>query len=217
MTIYARARSARAGCRRRSERCCREAPVTAVQAGVQRRRWRLRRRSGCCWHSSPPGHRGDRAGRCALCAPSAAGRTPYYADIVEHFKYGSIGSSRRAALPYCDLDGAAAPVPRGVRGPRSTTAPSASSTRQDGDGQAARPADRHLAARGRRRRHRLVQLRGLPYRHWRERRTRPGTSSPGMPSNNLDLYRFIRFLLEAGADERLSPDTLIPAMRGGRG
>ena len=34
-----------------------------------------------------------------------------------------------------------------------------------------------------------------------------------MPSNNLDLYRFIRFVLEAGADERLSPDTLIPAMQ----
>jgi len=35
---------------------------------------------------------------------------------------------------------------------------------------------------------------------------------PGMPSNNLDLYRFIRFLLDAGADERLSPDSLILAM-----
>src|SRR5262249_36473461 len=35
---------------------------------------------------------------------------------------------------------------------------------------------------------------------------------PGMPSNNLDLYRFIRFLLDAGANERLSADRLIPAM-----
>jgi hypothetical protein len=35
----------------------------------------------------------------------------------------------------------------------------------------------------------------------------------GMPSNNLDLYRFIRFVLDAGAHERLAPDTLIPAMR----
>jgi hypothetical protein len=32
---------------------------------------------------------------------------------------------------------------------------------------------------------------------------------PGMPSNNLYLERFIRFLLNAGADERLSPDKLI--------
>ena len=35
---------------------------------------------------------------------------------------------------------------------------------------------------------------------------------PAMPSNNLDWYRFIRFLLDAGADERLSPDKLIPAI-----
>jgi hypothetical protein len=36
---------------------------------------------------------------------------------------------------------------------------------------------------------------------------------PGMPSNNLNLYGFIRFVLDAGADERLSPDKLIPAMQ----
>ena len=31
-----------------------------------------------------------------------------------------------------------------------------------------------------------------------------------MPSNNLNRYCFIRFLLDAAADERLSPDILIP-------
>ncbi|MEA2922882.1 MAG: hypothetical protein QOD25_4, partial [Alphaproteobacteria bacterium] len=41
----------------------------------------------------------------------------------------------------------------------------------------------------------------------------PRVTVAGMPSNNLDLYRFIRFVLEAGADERLAPDTLIPAMQ----
>jgi hypothetical protein len=34
----------------------------------------------------------------------------------------------------------------------------------------------------------------------------------GMPSNNFDIYRFIRFVLEAGVDERLAAPTLIPAM-----
>ena len=34
----------------------------------------------------------------------------------------------------------------------------------------------------------------------------------GMPSNNLKLERFIRFLLDAGADERLSAEKLIPAI-----
>src|SRR5262249_57486062 len=36
---------------------------------------------------------------------------------------------------------------------------------------------------------------------------------PGMPSNNLNLYGFIRFILDAGVDERLKPDRLIPAMQ----
>jgi mono/diheme cytochrome c family protein len=34
-----------------------------------------------------------------------------------------------------------------------------------------------------------------------------------MGSNNFNLYAFIQFLLAAGADERLSPDTMIPAMK----
>jgi len=36
---------------------------------------------------------------------------------------------------------------------------------------------------------------------------------PGMPSNNLNLYGFIRLILDAGVDERLRPDRLIPAMQ----
>src|SRR5262249_28170365 len=36
---------------------------------------------------------------------------------------------------------------------------------------------------------------------------------PGMPSNNLNLYGFIGFILDAGVDERLKPDRLIPAMQ----
>ena len=35
----------------------------------------------------------------------------------------------------------------------------------------------------------------------------------GMPSNNLNLYRFIRFVLDAGVDERLKAERLIPAMQ----
>lgn len=33
-----------------------------------------------------------------------------------------------------------------------------------------------------------------------------------MPSNNLNLYRFIRFVLDLGTAEQISPDNLIPAM-----
>jgi mono/diheme cytochrome c family protein len=35
----------------------------------------------------------------------------------------------------------------------------------------------------------------------------------GMPSNNFDIYRFIRFVLDAGVDERLAAEKLIPAMQ----
>ncbi|HWP15598.1 MAG TPA: hypothetical protein VNM46_08230, partial [Xanthobacteraceae bacterium] len=35
----------------------------------------------------------------------------------------------------------------------------------------------------------------------------------GMPANNFDIYRFIRFVLDAGVDERLAAETLIPTMR----
>ncbi len=38
------------------------------------------------------------------------------------------------------------------------------------------------------------------------------TIVPGMPANNLDLYAFIKFVLEAGADERLGAASLMPAM-----
>ena len=46
----------------------------------------------------------------------------------------------------------------------------------------------------------------------RDGRTSPPHVVPGMPSNNLDLHRFIRFVLNLATDERLSPDNLIPAM-----
>jgi mono/diheme cytochrome c family protein len=36
---------------------------------------------------------------------------------------------------------------------------------------------------------------------------------PGMPSNNLNLHGFIRFVIEAGVDERLKAERLIPAIQ----
>jgi len=36
---------------------------------------------------------------------------------------------------------------------------------------------------------------------------------PGMPANHLNLYRFIRFVLDAGVDERLKAARLLPAMK----
>ena len=108
-----------------------------------------------------------------------------------------------SGLPYWVWQALPRLFPEEFQRPCRLSAPSASST-SEARRQAARPADRHCPARGRRGRARLVQLRRLPYGHLRAgRRTARATSLPAMPSNNLDLYRFIRFLLDAGADERL--------------
>jgi mono/diheme cytochrome c family protein len=48
---------------------------------------------------------------------------------------------------------------------------------------------------------------------WRASKDAEPVIVPGMPANNFDIYRFIRFVLEAGADERLAAETLLPAMR----
>ena len=47
---------------------------------------------------------------------------------------------------------------------------------------------------------------------WRTAEGAEETIVPGMPANNFDLYRFIRFVLDAGVDERLAAETLIPAV-----
>ena len=48
---------------------------------------------------------------------------------------------------------------------------------------------------------------------WRPSADAPPTIVPGMPANNLNLYRFIQFVLDAGVDERLKAETLMPAMQ----
>jgi len=48
---------------------------------------------------------------------------------------------------------------------------------------------------------------------WRTSEAAEQNLVAGMPANNFDIYRFIRFVLEAGVDERLRAETLIPAMQ----
>jgi mono/diheme cytochrome c family protein len=50
---------------------------------------------------------------------------------------------------------------------------------------------------------------------WRKAESDKPNVVLGMPSNNLDLYRFIRFILNAGTDERLGTHSLMAAMRAG--
>lgn len=142
----------------------------------------------------------------------AQDRTPYHADIVEHFKYGSIGTEPESGLPYWIWQA----LPR--------LFPEAFDNRADYS------AFGFLYERGSDGKQRDLPV-GIARREvngidaawfncavchtgtYRERPNGPTHLVAAMPSNNLDLYRFFVFLLDAGADERLSPERLIPAMR----
>src|SRR5262249_6906223 len=74
-------------------------------------------------------------------------------------------------------------------------------------------ADRHFQARLPGHRSRLVHCAVCHTGTYRTSEGAARVTVAGMPSNNLDLYRFSSFVLAAGADERLGPDRLIPAMQ----
>ena len=75
-------------------------PVTAVEAWRLRRRWKVNLLAALAvivLVLLP--------GRCSSSGSRAAGAsrdnsTPHYADIVEHFKYGSIGAEPSSGIPY---------------------------------------------------------------------------------------------------------------------
>ena len=48
---------------------------------------------------------------------------------------------------------------------------------------------------------------------WRTSEAAEQNLVAGMPANNFDIYRFIKFVLDAGVDERLAAETLIPTMQ----
>jgi mono/diheme cytochrome c family protein len=148
----------------------------------------------------------------------AQNRTPYYADIVEEFKYGSIGAEPHSGIPYRIWRALPMLFPEDFRGRQDYSA-FGFLYESDADGR-----QRDLPIGISRRTYRDVDV------VWFNCATcHTGTVSatmtdpdgkqrigrhiiPGMPSNNLYLERFIRFLLNAGADERFSPEKLIPAI-----
>lgn len=188
-----------------------EAPVTAVQAH-QRRRWRLQ---------TPLvlllavvfllGLVAAGVGVYALWR-FAQDRTPHYADAVEHFKYGSIGAERESGLPYWVWRALPRLFPEAFAG-RDDYAAFGFLYEPGPDGQR-----RDLPVGVARRDVGGVELVWLNCATchtgaWRTAAGEPAQLVPAMPSNHLDLDRFFSFLLAAGADERLSPDRLLPAMR----
>jgi mono/diheme cytochrome c family protein len=195
----------------------REAPVTAVQESL-RRRGRLR---------IPLyllltlvfliGIIGTVLGAVLLWQLSQ-NRTPRYADTVEHFKYGSIGAEPYSGIPYRIWRALPKLFPEQFKD-RDDYSAFGFLYENDADG---RRRDLPIGIAQR-------EYRGVEVVWFNCATCHTGTVSgpaaggdgrqqtgrrivPGMPSNNLDLHRFVSFLLEAGADERLSPNRLIPAM-----
>src|SRR5262252_10147187 len=146
----------------------------------------------------------------------AQNRTPRYADIVEEFKYGSIGAEPHSGIPRRIWRALPGLFPEAFQG-RNDYSAFGFLYEKDANGE-----QRELPIGIARR-----VVRGVEVVWFNCATCHTGTVTtadpndpqrtvrhivPGMPSNNLDLYRFIRFLLDAGADERLSADRLIPAM-----
>ena len=138
--------------------------------------------------------------------------TAVYPDIVAHFERGSIGADESSGMPYWVWQALPRLFPEAFDG-RLDYRAFGFLYRTDDQG---RQEDLPIGIS--KRDYRGVDLVwfNCAVCHTGTYRTSENgarVTVAGMPSNNLDLYRFIRFVLEAGADERLGPDTLIPAMQ----
>src|SRR5262249_41390775 len=138
--------------------------------------------------------------------------TTYYPNIIDHFERGSIGADEGSGMPYWVWQALPRLFPPGFDGRLDYRAfgllfrPNPNGAQED------------LPIGISKRDYQGVDLVwfNCAVCHTGTYRTSEGAERvvvPGMPSNNLDLYRFIRFVLDAGADERLKPETLIPAMQ----
>jgi mono/diheme cytochrome c family protein len=138
--------------------------------------------------------------------------TTAYPDIVAHFERGSIGADEGSGMPYWVWQALPRLFPEAFDG-RSDYRAFGFLYRTDEQG---RQEDLPIGIS--KRDYQGVDLVwfNCAVCHTGTYRTSENSARvivAGMPSNNLDLFRFIRFVLEAGADERLAPDTLIPAMQ----
>jgi mono/diheme cytochrome c family protein len=192
----------------------REAPVTAVQESLRRRGWLRLPLYLLLLLVFLVGIAGTLLGARLLWQVSQH-RTPHYPDIVEHFKYGSIGAEPYSGIPYRIWQALPKLFPDEFKGRNDYSA--FGFLYENGTNGAQRDVPVGIARR---------VYRGVEVVWFNCATCHTGTVNapaaggqpsgrhivPGMPSNNLDLHRFVAFLLEAGADERLSPDRLIPAM-----
>ncbi len=137
--------------------------------------------------------------------------TPHYENIVEHFKYGSIGSEPESGLPYWLWQALPKLYPEEFKG-RDDYKAFGFLYEEDEDG-----SQRDLPIGVSQRRVSGVDLVWLNCAVCHTGTVRmtedeAPTIIPAMPSNNLDLMRFIEVVLDAGPDPRLAPDNLFPIL-----
>ena len=190
----------------------REAPVTAVQAALRRRRKWFLPLYVLVGIIFLVGIVGTALGIVALTQLFRY-KTPHYADIVEHFKYGSIGANNETnGIPYRIWMALPALFPEAFQG-RDDYSAFGFLYENDASG---KQRDLPIGiARG--------EIAGVDVVWFNCATCHTGTVTdpltatrpivPGMPSDNLDLYAFVRFLLDAAADARLAPDNADPGDR----
>ena len=139
-------------------------------------------------------------------------KTATFSDPVIHFAHGSIGADEGSGLPYWVWKALPRLFPEQFNGRLDYSAFGFLYLR-DADG---KPHDLPLGIS--KRNYQGVDLVwfNCAVCHvgtWRAAETAEKNLVAGMPANNFDIYRFIKFVLDAGVDERLAAETLIPTMQ----
>ncbi len=137
--------------------------------------------------------------------------TPHYADIVEHFKYGSIGAEPSSGIPYAIWKVLPALYPDEFDG-RDDYSAFGFLYEEDGAGR-----QRELPIGVSQRKVRGVDVVWLNCATchtgtWRADADDTAAIVPAMPSNHLDFGRFVRMVFRLSTDPRLAPDRLFEVM-----
>ncbi len=142
-----------------------------------------------------------------LLVATARSHTPYYEDAVEHFKYGSIGSEPASGLPAKLWYALPHLVPEAF-GEARDYRPFGFLYEQDADGQ---QRDLPIGVGSRTESGIELVWFNCALCHTGTVTGTDGTRQimPGMPSNNLDLHRFIGFILSLANDPRVGDIDLV--------
>jgi mono/diheme cytochrome c family protein len=137
--------------------------------------------------------------------------TPSFASDIDHFKYGSIGSEPTSGLPYWVWRALPGLFPEVFHGSDYSVFGFLYETDERGN-------KRDLPIGISRREVSGVELAWMNCAVCHTGTVRDTAQAAprviaAMPSNNLDLHRFIKFVLGMADDPRLEPDSLIPAVQ----